>query len=74
MYNKFLLTEPNELLNIDLANNLKNLIAPLTPSNMTYLYFLYITTEIRHQQERVNVQKYYANALQLEISSKTSKF
>lgn len=46
MYNKFLLAEPNELLSIDLANNLKNLIALLTLGNMIYLYFLYVTTEI----------------------------
>lgn len=47
-YSKSFSTGPYEVLSIDLAMNLKSLIALLTSGNITYLYFLRITAGAEH--------------------------
>lgn len=45
-----------EFLSIDLAINLKNLIASLTFSNQIYLHFSRIIAETRYHQEKAGIQ------------------
>ena len=56
MYGKSLPTGPYEVLSMDLAINLKSLIAPLAPGEMIYPR-LCVTAGARHHSEGAGVQK-----------------
>ena len=73
MYGKSLPAVPDEVSSMDLAINLKSLIAPFAPGDMIYICFLRVTAEAGHHQEGAGVQERYANAHPLEVSSQTSK-
>ena len=51
---------------MDLAIDLKSLIAPLAPGVVIYLR-LRVTARAGHHQERAGVQDCFANALQQEV-------
>ena len=72
LYGKSLPAGPDEVSSMDLAINLKSLIATLAPGDMIYPP-LYVTAGAGHHQEGAGIQERYTNAHPLEVSSKTSK-
>ena len=56
MYGKSFSARLDEVLSMDLAINLKSLIAPLAPANMIYLYFLRVNAGAGPHQEGASVR------------------